>query len=134
MDAAFDDSGSDDDEDENVPLARSIPGAASATGGRGTAGEGGGGASGAGAGGGTVVWSVDENGEEEQQEQIRQPTPLRTGTGLQDPLSSSGNGGETRAEANLIGMDADERGEGGYDFDRDYVSPTVYFLRFREWT
>jgi len=122
MDAAFDDSGSDEDEegDENVPLARSIPAAASATGGRG----------GGGGGGATVVWSVDEN-REEQQAEIRQPTPSRTGAGLQDPLTSVGIG-ETRAlgggDGNLIGMDADERA-GGYDFDRDYVSSAVFSFR-----
>lgn len=121
MDAAFDDSGSDD-EDENVPLSRTL----AASGGRVTGGVGGGARGGG--GGGTVVWSVDENGEEEvdDDQRIKQPTPTRNGT-LQDPLRTAGSG-ETRAvvagEGNLIGMDADE---GGYDFDRDYVSSTTFF-------
>ncbi|KAL7412045.1 hypothetical protein BDY24DRAFT_118424 [Mrakia frigida] len=110
MDAAFDDS--DSDEDENVPLSR-IPAAAA----RGAGGAGRGTSAG---GGGTVVWSVDENGEEEQDEQIKQPTPVRSGA-VEDPLRSSTAGGG--GEGDLIGrVDADEGGGGAYDFDRDYVS------------
>lgn len=111
MDAAFDDSGSDDDDDddENVPLSRTVAGRAGGVqgGGRGERAE-------------TITTNHGSTPAGED--------PLRSRAAEEQEGAFVG---EVRTEQQQYGVrEGEQGGEGGYDFDRDYVSPSSFFSLF----